>query len=79
MLDVVAGTMMEFVYTFITNEADVFKPFVQAIKAKENYPNLIKYVEKLRAHPHIAPYRIRKTGIAKYVTRAQSWPKGVKC
>ena len=78
LLDSHAGAIMDYVYTFLTSDGSAFKAFVEAVNAKD-YPNFLAYCEKLRAHPLIAPYRIRKNAMDKYMARAQNWEKGVKC
>lgn len=57
----------------------MYKNFVEAIQAKTNYPHFCAYVEMLRAHPAIAPYRYRKMAIERHAIRSAGWEKGVKC
>jgi len=77
LLDVHAAAMMDFLFVMIKAEAN--SEAATRLNVAQNAPKWCAYMERIRAHPKIAPVCMNVTAADQYATRARTWEEGVKC
>ena len=77
-LDVHAGAMMDFTFSQIIH-GEAFSDAKERAKLDQVSPKWFAYMERLRAHPKIAPVCMNLEAANRYSKRARGWEQGVKC
>lgn len=76
LLDIHCGAMMECGFLM---ETGIYALVDEHLKMRENAPNWVAYMDRLRAHPSIKPYRMNARAIQAHGVRASTWDPNEKC
>ena len=77
-LDVHAGAQWDFLYSQIMH-GEAFSDAKEYAKLDQVSPKWCAYMERIRAHPKIAPVCMNLEAANRYSKRARGWEQGVKC
>lgn len=77
LLDIYVGAMWDSVYCLF--KAPAYSEAASRANLAQNAPNWMSYMERVRAHPKIAPVCMNLQAAEKHAERTLGWPEGEKC
>lgn len=75
--DIHMGAMWDFIYVY--NKAEAYQSTFSLIKLETTAPLWISYMERLRAHPKIAPTCMNQEAANRMAERSAAWTAEEKC
>ena len=77
-LDIHCGAQWDFIFVHML-KAEAFSDARDRARLAEASPKWVAYMERLRAHPKIAPVCMNLTAADRHATRTRGWDPAVKC